>query len=266
MSREALRAPVRLHALQTGFAAHLRDPETTPAPGGIEERRLQIYRELFYNNIEGLLANNFPVIRGLRGDAAWHRLVRDFYREHHAQTPLFPEIGREFLRYLETRQQRGDDDPPFLLELAHYEWVELALALDDIDLAAIEHTRDGNLLDEVPLPSPLAWPLAYRWPVQRLSATFLPETPPEQPTFLLVLRDRGDSVRFKQIDGLAFALLQALHENVERDDGQRRSGRELLLELAASTSAADIETFVANGATLLAQLRERDAVLGTVRN
>ena len=265
MSHEALRAPARLHALQTGFAAHLRDPEAAPAPDGVEERRLQIYRELFYNNIEGLLANNFPVIRALHGDVAWHRLVRDFYREHRAQTPLFPEIGREFLRYLESRQQRGDDDPPFLLELAHYEWVELALALDDTDLAAIEHARDGDLLDDVPLPSPLAWPLAYRWPVQRLSATFMPDAPPESPTFLLVLRDRGDSVRFKQIDGLTFALMQALHANAQQDEGQRRNGRELLLDLAMTTGSADREKFVADGAALLAQLHERDAVLGTVR-
>jgi hypothetical protein len=192
-------------------------------------------------------------------------LVRDFYREHRCQTPLFPEIGREFLRYLEVRQQRGDDDPPFLLELAHYEWVELALSLDDTDLAKIEHVRDGNLLDRVPLPSPLAWPLAYRWPVHRLSANFLPETPPEQPTFLLVLRDRGDNVRFKQIDGLGFALLQALHTNVQVDSGQRKNGRAMLLELAASTNASDHERFVADGTALLAQLHERDAVLGTTR-
>ena len=265
MSPEALRAPAQLHALQTAFAAHLRDPETMPAPDGIEERRMQIYRELFYNNIESLLANNFPVIRSLRGDAAWHRLVRDFYREHRAQTPLFPEIGREFLRYLEVRQERGEnDDPPFLLELAHYEWVELALALDDTDLASIEHDRNGDLLDAVPLPSPLAWPLAYRWPVQRLGAAYQPDAPPEQPTFLLVLRGRDDNVRFKQIDALTFALLQTLHENLQHEAGKRRSGRAVLLDMAQSHGAPDPDAFVAAGAALLEQLRERDAVLGTL--
>ena len=80
------------------------------APAYFQEA-LQIYRELFYNNVENLLGNNFPVIRALRGDAAWHALVRDFYREHRCHTPLFPELGREFLRYLEARQQQGRGDP-----------------------------------------------------------------------------------------------------------------------------------------------------------
>lgn len=259
------RAPPRLHAQQTSFAAHLRDPSAAPAPAGIEDRRLQIYRELFYNNIESLLAGNFPVIRSLRGDAAWHALVRDFYREHRCHTPLFPEIGREFLRYLETRQQRDAGDPPFLLELAHYEWVELALSLDDTDLTALDVARDGDLLDGVPLPSPLAWPLAYRWPVQGIAPGHLPDAPPEHPTFLLVLRDRDDHVRFKQVDALAYSLLQALHANLALDPQERRTGRHLLDQLATQFAAGDRAGFIASGAALLQQLHARDAVLGTTR-
>lgn len=250
--------PARLKAQQYGFAAHLRDPSDAPAPDGIEDRRLQIYRELFYNNVENLLGNNFPVIRALRGDAAWHALVRDFYREHRCHTPLFPELGREFLRYLEARQQQGRGDPAFLLELAHYEWVELALALDEHDLDAIEHDPQGDLLAGVPLPSPTAWPLAYAWPVQRISAEFRPDMPPAQPTFLLVVRDRADKVQFKAIDALGFALMQSLHDNPGA-----LSGRELLQALAQQHGVAEVESFVAGGARLLEQLRARDAILGT---
>lgn len=251
-------APARLKAQQVAFAAHLRDPQFAPAPEGLEDRRLQIYRELFYNNVEGLLANNFPVIRKLRGEALWHDLVRAFYREYRCHTPLFPELGREFLRYLEVRQQRGDADPPFLLELAHYEWVELALSLDEQDLDSIAHQRDGDLLDGVPLASPLAWPLAYAWPVQQLRPEFQPTEPPPQPTFLLIVRDRADKVQFKAIDALGFRLMQALHEN---EAGL--SGRGLLRSLATELGAPEVEAFIAGGARLLEQLRARDAVLGT---
>ena len=38
--------------VQREFAAHLRDPANNPAPGNIEERRLAIYRELFFNNVK----------------------------------------------------------------------------------------------------------------------------------------------------------------------------------------------------------------------
>lgn len=251
-------APVRLKVQQYGFAAHLRDPLAAPAPSGIEDRRLQIYRELFYNNVEGLLASSFPVIRALLGDSRWHALVRAFYREHRCHTPLFPELGRELLRYLETRQQRGDADPPFLLELAHYEWIELALALDENELESLPHDRHGDLLDGVPVASPLAWPLAYSWPVQQLSADFQPCEPPPQPTFLLVVRNRADQVQFKAIDALGFQLLQALHGN---ETGL--TGRALLETLATTLGVPDASSFVSGGAHLLEQLRARDAVLGT---
>ena len=250
--------PARLKAQQYAFAAHLRDPLSAPAPEGLEDRRLQIYRELFYNNVENLLANNFPVIRKLRGDALWHDLVRAFYREYRCHTPLCPELGREFRRYLETRQQRGEADPPFLLELAHYEWVELALSLDEQDVEATAHQRDGDLLEGVPVASPLAWPLAYAWPVQQLRPDFQPTDAPPQPTFLLIVRDRADKVQFKAIDALGFRLMQALHEN---EAGL--SGRELLRSLATELGVPDAEAFIAGGARLLEQLRARDAVLGT---
>lgn len=251
-------APARLKAQQFAFAAHLRDPQAAPAPPGLEDRRLQIYRELFYNNIEGLLASNFPVIRALLGAARWHALVRDFYREHRCQTPMFPELGRELIRYLERRQARADADPPFLLELAHYEWIELALGLEEAELDAIDCERDGDLLDGVPVPSPLAWPLAYAWPVQQLRADYQPTEAPPQPTFLLVLRDRRDRVQFKAIDALGFELMQSLHANAEQ-----LGGRALLRALAQRLGAPDEDAFIAGGARLLDQLRERDAILGS---
>ena len=55
-------------AAQYAFAAHIRDPEHAPAPGDVEPRRMAVYTELFYNNIESLLAANFPVIRRLHDD------------------------------------------------------------------------------------------------------------------------------------------------------------------------------------------------------
>ncbi|MDH4254937.1 MAG: DNA-binding domain-containing protein, partial [Gammaproteobacteria bacterium] len=46
---------------QYEFAAHIRDPDANPPPAGIEDRRMAIYRELFYNNLLSLLGSTFPV-------------------------------------------------------------------------------------------------------------------------------------------------------------------------------------------------------------
>ena len=53
---------------QYEFTAHLRDPEKNPAPEGIEDRRLGIYRDLLYNNVEGFISGGFPVIRSIYND------------------------------------------------------------------------------------------------------------------------------------------------------------------------------------------------------
>ena len=100
------------------FAAHIRDPENQPAPDKIEDRRLGIYRNLFFNNVEGFLGNTFPILKSLYDEGAWLELARSFYSKHHCQSPYFLEISREFLDYLQSEHQMRDTDPPFLFEPA----------------------------------------------------------------------------------------------------------------------------------------------------
>jgi len=45
-----------LHESQMIMARYLRDPQNNPPPAGVEQRRLKIYEDLIYNNIEGLSA------------------------------------------------------------------------------------------------------------------------------------------------------------------------------------------------------------------
>ena len=55
--------PAGFAALQYAFAGHIRDPEHMPVPDGVEPRRMAVYRDLFYNNVENFIANSFPVLR-----------------------------------------------------------------------------------------------------------------------------------------------------------------------------------------------------------
>jgi hypothetical protein len=233
------------------LARHVRDPAANPPPTGIEDRRLAIYRDLFLNGIDGLLAGNFPVIRRTLGDDAWRALVRRFYAEHRCRTPLFAEVGREFVQFLEGR----GDVAPWLHELAHYEWVELALQISDEPLPP--HDAAGDLLAGRPMLSPHAWALAYGWPVPRIGPEFQPTTIPEAPTLLLVRRDQAGDVHFSELSPLVFRLLQLL------DDDAVASGRDALRQLAAEANADDVDAFNRNGITMLAQLQREGVVLGT---
>ena len=173
------------------FAGHIRDPENVPAPEGIEERRMAVYRELFFNNIRNLLATMFPVIRKLHSDDQWHAKIRAFMQHHRAETPYFLQLPQEFLAFLQNEYELQDDDYPFLLELAHYEYVELALSISEEvnDLDGVD--PDGNLLQQVPVKSVLAWVYAYQFPVHRIKIDYTPAEPAEQPVFIAVYR-RGD--------------------------------------------------------------------------
>lgn len=245
-------------AAQRALTAHIRDPHSPP-PDGIEDRRLRVYRELFFNNVEGVLAGNFPVLQRTLGDAVWHALVRGFVREHPSRTPLFTELAREFLRYLEMRSERGQADPPWLGELAHYEWVELALQISEARTDDVSHNPDGNLLDTRPALSPLAWPLAYAWPVHRIGPGSVPDAPPAVPTLLLVQRAADGSARFSELSPLAYRLLARIEEFPALD------GRAQLHALAREAGADDAETFIARGAAMLEQFRRDGVLLGTHR-
>ena len=187
---------------QRTFAARIRQPAEQPLLDGISAGRMAVYEELFFNNIEGFISGAFPVLHRLIEASRWQRLVRSFIAEHQARTPYFLQISQEFLAWLQEGYVAEPGDPPFILELAHYEWVELAL-----DVSEAELPEQGWSL--------LAWPLAYQWPVQRIGVDFQPAKPPGEPTCLLVWRDGQDKVRFMQLSPFAYQLAVRLQAGAE---------------------------------------------------
>lgn len=243
---------------QYAFAAHLRDPKNTPAPEGIEERRIEVYRGLFFNNLKSLLATTYPVTKKLVGDTKWRRFIRQFMQKHQAQTPYFLELPAEFLEFLQTEYEQAEDDFPFLTELAHYEYVELALSIatDVDDLTGID--PDGDLRSGQPVKSLLAWTFAYHYPVHRINEDFKPDAPSEQPVYLALYRREDDKVSFMELNPVTAALLDALENNAAAG-----SGETLLRELSAQIGYADADAFVAHGVAALEAMRQIGIVTGT---
>ena len=197
---------------QSEFSAYIRDPDNNPLPGGVKKKRMDMYRELFFNNINSFLISNFPVLHRILEEKQWTALAQDFFSRHSCKTPYFTEIPEEFIRYLQTDRMSIDHEPPFMLELAHYEWVEMALMISketfpDLDQSLIEHPLDYKIA-----LSPLAWALGYQYPVHKISPDFQPENPPEQPTYLVVYRDASFEVRFLEITATIFRLLQTIQD------------------------------------------------------
>lgn len=250
---------------QYEFTAHIRDPEKNAMPGGIEDRRMKIYRELLYNNIEGFISSGFPVIREIYSDENWHKMVRDFFAHHQSQSPYFLEISQEFIEYLQNERTPQPEDPVGLIELAHYEWVEMALHVSDetIDMDNID--ANGDLLTARPVFSPVAWPLVYEFPVHTISPENLlstspsksPAETPVQPTYLVVYRNRNDQVNFLEINPVTARLIGLLQDN------ENYNGLDAIEAIAAEMNHPNPELVKQGGLAALEELQQYGIILGT---
>ena len=243
---------------QFAFAAHIRDPEHAPAPEDIEDRRMAIYRELFFNNLRTLLANMFPVLIKLLTTEKWRSLIRQFMQKHRAETPYFLRLPEEFLDFLQNEYELQDDDFPFLIELAHYEYIELALSISEEcnDLTGVD--PDGDLLANVPVKSELTWVYTYQYPVHRISNDYLPTEPSDQPVFLAIYRRANDKVGFLELNPITAGLLELIGQN----DAQK-SGEDLLHKLAEETNYADVDALIQHGRQTLEEMKHLEILTGT---
>jgi hypothetical protein len=245
-----------LHSQQLALTRYLRDPDSYAPPAQMDTARAQIYLNLVFNNLLGLLSGTFPVSIAVLGDAGWRALVRRFLRDYRAQTPRFGEIAREFVAFVASLENASDQQHPwypFLPELAHYEWVEMAL--QQLDAGPLMPGDAEQLLDCPLQLSPLVWPLAYTWAVHRLGSGHLPAEAPEQPTLLMISRVPSGQVQFSELSPLAWRLLQRIEQFPDLE------GRAQLHGLAAEAGASDMTAFVADALVLLRRLHAQ-AVVG----
>lgn len=241
-------------AAQLEFAGFIRNPEVNDAPAGIEARRMKIYADLFYNNIQNFLAGAFPVCKRILLAAdwhgvAWHTLVRSFVHRHGSTSPYFLDIPQEFLEFVGSGPH--EPLPDWFLELAHYEWVEMALAVSDEELPDGEAI--AGLAEGVTLVSPLAWPLSYRYGVHEIGPGHLPERVPAEPTHLVVYRRRDDNVRFLVSNVVTHTLIALLQENSDEAAA--------VAELAARLGL-DHHVVAEQATRALARLRDCEIVFG----
>lgn len=216
---------------------------------------MRAYNALLFNNIENFLHACFPVLRKMLGSRRWTKLVRAFFSQHRGHTPYFRQIPDEFLQFLQNGWQQDESYPDFLVELAHYEWVELALSVSNRDESLPPYEAGGDLIEGRPLLSPVLASLAYRYPVHRIRPRMKVRP---APTHLLVFRDAGLQVRFMEQSAVSARLLALLA------DGQC-SGRTAVEKLAGELGHADPARLIEFARGFLEALRADGAVLGTAK-
>jgi hypothetical protein len=243
---------------QGGFAARIRDPQGAPLPDQVPERRMRAYEELVFNNIEGFLLSCYPITRKLLDDELWEQVVRRFVIEHRCATPLFREIPKEFLDWLDGKFEELFPTMPFLQEFMHYEWLELVVSIkdDEADLNSVDTA--GDCLDGIPVFNPTVELACYQHPVHQIGPAFQPQQADGQIYCFLLYRDAEDQVQFIQLNPVTARLVELLQQ-------QEISGRDALLQIAHEINNTEPEALIAAGGEQLEQLRQAGVILGIRR-
>jgi hypothetical protein len=195
--------------VQHAFANHIKSPAQAACPDDVDDRHMAIYRDLFFNNIMGFLSGGFPVLAEIIGEERWQGIGRKFFSSHYNKTPYFLEISREFLSFLEHEYTPAAEDPIYLLELAHYEWLELYVDVEPENIT-VPFDSDGDVLAKVPVLSPVVEGFLYQFPVHQISAEN--SSPEPKSSALIVYRGRADEVGFAETNPFTLQLLPLLKE------------------------------------------------------
>jgi hypothetical protein len=184
--------------------------------------------------------------------------MRQFMQQHESVTPYFLELPQEFLAFLQTEYTPKKSDFPFLIELVHYEYAEIALSVseDEDDLDLID--PDGDLLEGIPVKSVLARVFAYSFPVHRISVDYLPEHPSGEPVCIALYRRADDDVAFLELNPVTAQLINDIENN---DSGL--SGQEILRGIAAKIEYADVDALLEHGRKALEEMRTLGILTGT---
>ena len=235
---------------QLEFTAHIRNPKLHPKPAQVAEKRMAIYRDAVFNNLLASISACFPVCQKVIGSRAWRKLARDFIANHAATSPIFREIPFQFLQYLNTK----NDLPIHLKQLAHYEWVELAVSNQMID--AIKLSTQLDMLNEIPVIALAHKILQYDYPVHKISAAYKPTL--IEKVYLLVYRNRAFKVKFIELNAMTFKLLTLIDEG-------NLSGKQALISLQSDIKEVDTQLILKYGMSILFELINQEAIIGSVK-
>ena len=247
---------------QHQFVDYLRNPLKNEVLPESLPQGSRVYAKLLSSKMEGSGYNCFPISCQLLGAVRWKQLIQTFIRDHRCISPLYREIPDEFVDYL-MNQQTPLKLPEFIVELAHYEWMELVLE-------TVKPSQSGNffpvksdLLTVIPALNPVLHLLHYHYPVQNISASdpywknweSRLEPYPQEAIILAGLRDSNDKIHFIELNAVTTRLIELMQEGLS-------TGEQALLELAAEMHYGDHETILPFGTEILHQLEQQQIIIG----
>ncbi|MGH8320535.1 MAG: HvfC/BufC family peptide modification chaperone, partial [Gammaproteobacteria bacterium] len=145
-----------LHKLQTGFARWMLGerglplPETVAGNGLDSEARLQIYRNIIFNNLTAALRTAYPAVLKLVGEDFFSGVAARFIRDYPSSSGNLQDFGAAFPECLAAIPEVAA--LPYLADVARLEWARQqaylaadAEPLDPYALGTVPDDRQGAL-------------------------------------------------------------------------------------------------------------------------
>lgn len=114
-------------------------------PDVLRADRMRVYADAYQLRLVDVLANDFPVLRALVGEAMFETLATGYLRAHPSRHPSVRPFGRDFAAWL---RQHGH--PPLWSALADFEWAQ-AEVFDAVDATTVA-------MDDIAALPATAWP------------------------------------------------------------------------------------------------------------
>jgi hypothetical protein len=240
---------------QKEFTAYIRDPINQPRPNGVIAKRMDVYKEIVFNNLFESVSACFPVAQKVLGKRSWLRLTHDFLKEYSSNTPIFRKIPEEFLSYLDKRCTLEHSKlPPYLPSLCHYEWIELKVSTLNVSInLQRELNPTGNLLEHQIALTPTLQLLNYDYAVQKISGRHKPKK--KVSTQLLVFRNTELIVKFVELNSMTYRLIVLLQQT-------GITGKQALTIISDEIGSQPLEIILQFGLEILEDLKNQGIIIG----
>lgn len=151
------------HQHQTSLATYCRTGCYENIPG-VNEKHVKQYRRLVYNVIDDTLSTAYPLSKKLLLEEEWNTLVQDFFSSVNCSSPQIWTMPRELVEFLEDSDYVLVQKYPFLVELLHFEWLEIEVYMME-DAPVVPYKVEGDFQVETLYLNPELRILALSYPV-----------------------------------------------------------------------------------------------------
>lgn len=204
-------------ALQRNLANYFRDSSNTvplPIDNALAKERLGVYKDLIRGNIASFVNNNFPLSAEILGKRKWDSLINEFIRSYKIASPFFFDIATEFLLFMNGAIKKPK--PLYLLELAHYELLDIALFHAD-NPPLPNNMQRFSKFNMVPIPNPVMQLCSYQWPVNLVTGKETKLARTTEPTYIVIFRNRELETERLVLNSMSANLLFSIINNKDKD-------------------------------------------------